>query len=67
MWNRNENEQTASRIDYRNGMCPRVEDEIASQNASSEIPTAIATKDARNRQIQSQINSCRIGKGEEME
>ena len=48
-------------------MCPRVEDEIASQNASSEIPTAIATKDARNRQIQSQINSCRIDKEEEME
>ena len=54
-------------IDCRNGMCPNVEDEIASQNAGSEIPTTIVTKDARNRQIQSQINSCRIDKEEEME
>lgn len=44
-------------------MCPHTEDEIALQNAGSEIPTAIATKDARNRQI----NSCRIDKEEEME
>ena len=54
-------------IDCRNGMCPHVEDEIALQHAGSVIPTAIATKDARNRQIQSQINSCRIDKEEEME